>query len=155
MAVQKIRLQFGYESESERWGIFHSTSDTMFSPTFTDELEAQIFAVYYGRHSEGADYSERAQDLIRLAISSFVDATFPEKDDVRVVPDDKCAQLNPPPDYYDEGERADWVCTAYSVDELIADLDRDYDGAHADLIMEWLKAYLPAVQKGAEANART
>lgn len=153
MAVQKVRLQFGYEeSESVRWGIFHSASDTMFSPTFTDELEAQIFAVYYGRHSDGADYSERAQDLIRLAISSFVDAAFPEKDGVRVVPDDKCAQLNPLPDYYDQEERADWVSTSYTVDELISDLDDDYTSDKASLIMEWLKAYLPAVQKGKETS---
>lgn len=153
MAVQKVRIDV---VESGAWAVYHSTSDTLFSPVFYDELVAQIFAVYYGRRRCALEqYTESAQQLIASAILAMVDEVFPEKDGVRVVPDDKCAQLNPPPDYYDERERADWVCTAYSVDELIADLDRDYDGTHADLIMEWLKAYLPAVQKGAEANART
>jgi hypothetical protein len=61
-----------------RWGIFHSVSGTMFSPTFPeeDELNAAIFAAYYAVLRAG-DYEEATQARLALDIAIFLDELAP------------------------------------------------------------------------------
>lgn len=62
-------------SES-RWGVFHSVSGTMYSPTFVDELNAAIFAAYYATE-RAHDYDESTQARLSLDIAVFLDELAP------------------------------------------------------------------------------
>jgi hypothetical protein len=62
-----------------RWAIFHSTSGTMFSPTFLeeDELNAVMFAAYYAGQRSWFTLDEETQTRLALHISMFLDELAP------------------------------------------------------------------------------
>jgi ribosomal protein S18 len=68
-----------------RWAVFQSSSGTMYSPTFSDELSAQLFALYYSTSRGRAvffdlvkrrEFDEPAQERNALAVVQWVRKNF-------------------------------------------------------------------------------
>jgi len=80
MSIYVVEIKLPYESYASRLGVFHSNSETMFAPVFSEEekLIAHIFAYFYSTRREMADYSEASQSTLNLLIRAFLDLRFPE-----------------------------------------------------------------------------
>jgi hypothetical protein len=62
--------------DHDRWAVFHSTSGTMYAPTFEERLAAEIFAQHFaGPH---VDNSEAHQVNVGLQILTFLDEVAPK-----------------------------------------------------------------------------
>lgn len=59
------------------WAVIQSTSETMYAPTFDDELEANIFACFYSDRQPLAMMSETAQVELAHQIRVFLDELAP------------------------------------------------------------------------------
>lgn len=86
MAIQLVEIP-----DFHRWAVIHTTSDTMFAPTFPedDELNGAIFAQFYGElRSHGALsnaplWTEEGQMKVADEIRAFLDELAPREQSVR------------------------------------------------------------------------
>lgn len=116
-----------------RWGVFHSVSGTMFSPTFVDELNAAIFAAYYANNRAG-DYEESTQAHLSLNIAVFLDelAPRPKEGQERVLPIEWQQACDP---NWEEGEKPHF--DAYELLEVF----QDQSSRQANFILDAFEAW--------------
>ncbi|MGA9668387.1 MAG: hypothetical protein WBQ94_04220 [Terracidiphilus sp.] len=92
----------------ERWAVYQSTSESMYSPTFGAWLPAFLFAEHYGSAQSRAelfllDFSDAAQEALHADIEAWFEATFPHDPrysahtDMRVLPQSWLDELEPLP----------------------------------------------------------
>ena len=80
MAIYVVEIKLPYERISSLFAVMHSNTDTMFTPTFSeeDELIAHMFAAEYsGPHGRWRDYSESAQHNLVADLRMFLAEVFP------------------------------------------------------------------------------
>lgn len=80
MATYVVEIKLPYERSSSLFGVLHSTSDTLFSPTFceSDELIAHMFAAEYSGSNLLRDYTEAGQQGLVRALGMFLAEVFPK-----------------------------------------------------------------------------
>jgi hypothetical protein len=79
MATYVVEIKFPYERVSSTFGVLHSSSDTLFSPTFTEEevLIAHMFAQEYSGSNLYRDCTEDGQHRLVRDIRAFLEEHFP------------------------------------------------------------------------------
>jgi hypothetical protein len=123
-----------------RWGVFHSVSGTMFSPTFQeeDELNAAMFATYYADLRDG-DYSENTQARLALDIAIFLDEVAP-----RSAGQDRFLPLEwqkACDDDWDENDHEEGAQPSFDVYSLLDAFGRDQNSRQARLVMDAFAAW--------------
>lgn len=114
MAIYVVTITLPYESAASRFAVFHSNSETLFSPVFheEDELRAHMFAAEYSdrRQAMTANYSESAQENLSRDLHAFLAEIYPNHETLSA----------PLP--------ADWLKTLYADYDLEEEIGADgYD----------------------------
>ena len=141
MAIYVVEIKLPFERRASLFGVLHSTSDTMFSPTFgeDDELIAQMFAFEYSRPGHlFRDYTESGQTRLAADLRAFLEERFPNfREPIADLPAEWRAALPNP-----NGDA--WPFTFDSLDVVAWFRDGD---ARADVIADLFHAWRRAAQR--------
>jgi hypothetical protein len=150
MGIYVVKLE-----AREQWAVLHSTSETMFAPTFFEELAAQIFTSLYDRTMPGfqlvlARFEESYQVTLAVDIISFLDEVAPKGKAGREIPPAWAAIADPQPTYWDPETDGAWIPSSMDEDDAATYIgDQRTDGRRAlathvaGLFLEWRRANRP------------
>lgn len=79
MATYVVEVKLPYERTSSLFAVLHSTTDTLFTPTFdeSEELVAHMFAREYSGTTLLHDYTDAGQQKLVADLRAFLEAWFP------------------------------------------------------------------------------
>ena len=125
MSTYVVRITLPFESYPSRYAVFHSTSETLFSPAFgeEEELAAEMFALEYCQEAHLLrDYTEEGQQRLATHLRAFLEAEFPTHQET-------CARLP-------EAWRAELAGCYYVDDECSAEVAAGLD---VDDLLQWYR----------------
>lgn len=147
-----------FENE-DTWAVFQSTSCSMFSPTFSNALEAHIFAAHYWMRNSvlpHEEYSDYWQTNFASDIHMFVDERMPEeeKTNLRVLPVEWIKEFDPEPWYWNPAEDGAYE-SAFDSDNLVEAFEEGKRSI-VDVVMvalaEWINARKPKAPEVSSAS---
>lgn len=127
------------------WAVIQSTSETMYAPTFDEELEALIFAKFYSDRQPLAMYQETAQVEFAHEIRMFLDELAPRAPSVsrgeRILPLEWQRKFDT---RWDEDDHEEGDKPSFEEYELLEAFQIDYNTPAANFLMDAFAAWRAA-----------